>query len=268
MQFYLGGDPAFLKRTDVPLFVSARRLRERMKCPVRALGQWSLDSGAFTELKDYGRWTISPQQYADETRRWQVKVGNLQWAAPQDWMCEPIVIAGGRIGKTVFVGTKLSVREHQRLTVANYLELVRLAPDLPWIPVLQGWEFDDYLCHVEDYGTAGVDLTKLPLVGLGSVCRRQDTGMAEDLIRYLYGQGISIHGFGFKLLGLKRCAPWLTSSDSMSWSYEARRGKPLPGCPHRKCNNCLRYALRWRSRVDKLIGRKTRTGERQNHFAW
>jgi hypothetical protein len=41
---------------------------------------------------------------------------------------------------------------------------------------------------------------------LGSVCRRQDTGMVESLVRDLHAQGIRLHGFGFKVLGLARCA--------------------------------------------------------------
>lgn len=35
--------------------------------------------------------------------------------------------------------TGLTVREHQERTIANFLELRRIAPGLPFIPVLQGW---------------------------------------------------------------------------------------------------------------------------------
>ena len=252
-RFYLGTHkPLWLLRVDVPLFVSARRLREVAK-PRPALGPWALDSGAFTELKDHGKWTIRPWQYVNEVRRWRDTIGGMEWAAPQDWMCEPIVIKGGTLGKDVFKGTGLSVRKHQDLTVNNYLSLTALAPDIPWVPVLQGWEFDDYLRHLEDYRAAGVDLGGRPLVGLGSVCRRQDTGMAEELIRHLHGLGLRIHGFGFKLLGLARAACWLASSDSMAWSLSARREDPLPGCEHSSCANCLRYALAWREKALGVI---------------
>lgn len=44
------------------------------------------------------------------------------------------------------------------------------APDLPFIPVIQGWELSDYLDCVARYERAGIDLTVLPVVGLGSVC--------------------------------------------------------------------------------------------------
>jgi hypothetical protein len=34
--------------------------------------------------------------------------------------------------------TGLSIAEHQTRTLSNYEELLRLAPELPWVPVLQG----------------------------------------------------------------------------------------------------------------------------------
>jgi hypothetical protein len=53
-------------------------------------------------------------------RRYRDEIGSLDWAAPQDWMCEPFILAK----------TGLSVREHLRRTVADYLRLTELAPDL------------------------------------------------------------------------------------------------------------------------------------------
>jgi hypothetical protein len=90
-------------------------------------------------------------------------------------MCEPAVISGGRFGGLRFAGTGLSVAEHQARTVANYLQLRTLVPDLPFIPVLQGWDRPTTCGVCELYTAAGVDLTAAPLVGLGSVCRRQST---------------------------------------------------------------------------------------------
>src|SRR6266511_2579815 len=92
-----------------------------------------------------------------------------------DWMTEEAVIRGGTVGRTRFVGTRLSLAEHQRRTVHNYLELRHLADDLPIVPVLQGQSIDDYKRIIDAYHRAGVDLHREPLVGLGSVCRRQAT---------------------------------------------------------------------------------------------
>ena len=249
--FYLGThQPHWLALTTVPLMVSRRRLAGRVTQP-RAVAPWVLDSGGFSELQLHGRWTVDAPAYVDEVRRYRDEIGRLAWAAPQDWMCEPSVIAGGRMGPLRFAGTGLSVREHQQRTVDNYLQLRDLAPDLPWIPVIQGYTQDEYLACVELYASSGADLTAVPVVGLGSVCRRQATAEAHRIIAALHNVGVTrLHGFGVKTLGLARYGHLLASADSLAWSYDARRKPPLPGCTgHKNCANCLRYALSWRERV-------------------
>lgn len=250
--FYLGThQPGWLSRAGVPLFVSDVRLRVYKTLPVAARA-WALDSGGFSELQYHGKWTVTEDEYIARIRRYRDEIGHLDWAAPQDWMCEPIVIAGGKVGRMTFAGTGLSVAEHQARTVENLLRLRELAPDLTFIPVLQGYLEDEYLACADLYAANGVDLTAEPLVGLGSVCRRQATGEAHRIILALRARGITrLHGFGVKTLGLARYGHLLTSADSMAWSADARHlQRPLPGCEgHKNCANCLRYALRWRQRV-------------------
>lgn len=245
MKFYLGTHrPSWLARedVDVELFVSHRTLRERHPRTLpRARKPWALDSGGFTELNLRGAdaFAEGPGPYVAAVRRYRDEVGLLEWAAPADWMCEPAVLAR----------TGLDVAEHQRRTVANYLDLRDLAPDLPFVPVLQGWEADDYLRCLDLYAAAGVDLLAEPLVGVGTVCRRQDTTTGEAIFSRLAEFGLRLHGFGVKTTGLARYGDRLASADSLAWSYNARRNPPLPGCSHTSCNNCPRWALRWRERL-------------------
>ena len=234
MIFYLGThETAWLGRVDYPLFVSHMRLMKRRSLP-RATCRWALDSGGFTQLSQHGTWTFTARQYVPAVRRYSDEIGNLDFAAPMDWMCEPFMTAS----------TGLSVHGHQKLTVANYLELRTIADDLPWIPVLQGWEPADYLRHVDMYAAAGINLATMDRVGIGSVCRRQDTAQGDWIIRSL--APIRLHGFGIKTGGLLRSGHRLTSADSMAWSYNARRNPPMAGCTHQSCANCLRWADRWR----------------------
>lgn len=232
--------PNWVEQTDVPLFISRRRLAPYRTLP-RARGPVRIDSSGFTELAMHGRWTVSERQYAGEVRRFVSEIGNIVWAAAQDWMCEPAILKS----------TGLDVAEHQRRTVANYLELRSLAPDLPWVPVLQGWRAEDYLRHADAYLAAGIDLAALPVVGLGTVCRRQNTAEGEGVVRRLTAGGLRLHGFGFKVLGLERLGPLMTSADSMAWSFRARKeGRRLcRNGRHRACANCLEWALAWRRRV-------------------
>lgn len=226
----------------MPLFISRRRLHKRRSLP-RAIGPWALDSGGFTECSMYGGWSLTARQYADEVERYYSEIGRMEWAAPQDWMVEPWVIER----------TGLSVEEHQFRTVENYLELRSIAPHLPFVPVLQGWTFMEYQAHAQMYLGYGVDLTKLPLVGIGSVCRRQQTQGGREVIEHFAGLGLRLHAFGLKLNGLREVGYLLASSDSLAWSYNARKNPPLPACTHRRCSNCIRYALRWRGRVLRTL---------------
>lgn len=249
--FYLGTHrPTWLWTvTDVPLFISHRVLRDRKTPFPRATTRWALDSGGFTELNLYGEWKTTPEEYVASVRRYVDELSNLAWASPQDWMCEPWVIAK----------TGLSVPEHQARTVENYLTLHDLAPDLPFIPVLQGWELADYHAHADAYTAAGVDLSGQPVVGIGSVCRRQASGQIAGIFDSLIERGLHMHGFGVKSQGLSLYADALTSADSLAWSYGARQDalRGIRHCAKKTCANCLHYALSWRERVlRKLEGRQ------------
>lgn len=219
----------------------------RLNTLPRAKGPWALDSSGFTELSLHGEWTIPVNTYAEEARRYLACIGNLRWAAVQDWMCEPQILAK----------TRLTVEEHQRRTLASYQELMALAPEVPWVPVLQGWTVGDYWRHAEAYQAAGIELSKAPVVGVGTICRRQNTTRANALIATLVTvDKLRLHAFGYKLRGLALGHEYLQSADSLAWSYAARRKPALPECEgrHASCQNCLRYALRWRRKVMQLLG--------------
>lgn len=238
LTFYLGAHHShWLPVARVPLFVSRRTLCRIKKLP-RAAAPWALDSGGFSELTIHGRWTLSPREYVAEVRRFRDEVGSLAFAAPMDLMCEASMLKR----------TGLTVADHVERTVSNYQELRELAPDLPFIPVLQGWTLGNYLDCCEAYDRAGVDLLALPLVGIGTVCRRQHTMSAEHIIRHLADDGLKLHGFGFKVTGLRGCSDVLASADSMAWSFSGRRNPPIAGheVRHKNCANCIEYAMQWR----------------------
>lgn len=297
VDFLLGTHmPGWLTKAGVPLFVSDVRLRRYKTLPVAA-APWALDSGGFSELQYHGRWTVTPEQYVARVRRYRDEIGHLLWAAPQDRMCEPPIIYGGTYGRETFVGTRrfldpnldLSqddlIRLHLLLTVTNYATLVRLDPTLPWVPVVQGWKIRHYLYCVDLYrDIAGVDLTTMPLVGVGSVCRRQNTREAGEILAALHQRGVTrLHGFGFKLQGLAQHGHLLVSADSLAWSDTARKHHRravredmphglMPGCeprpehPAQNCANCLPYALRWR-RIARATAHGTRPPARPTRRA-
>jgi hypothetical protein len=247
VDFYIGtNSPGWLKTFPHRLFVSHVRLSPYKTLPVAKV-PWALDSGAFTQLKDYGRFIWTPQEYAAAATRYQEEIGRMEWASIQDWMCEEHILQK----------TGLSVGVHQLRTVESYHRLRELAPTVRWTPVLQGFTIDDYLRCWELYEASGVCLACLPLVGLGSVCRRQDTKSTAAIVGRLAGEGLKLHGFGVKTTGLSKYGHLLTSADSMAWSLDARwepgKWQEELGCTHRSCSTCPLYALKWRDlMLDKI----------------
>lgn len=271
--FYLGVSQAqWLHVEDgAPLFLAAHRLQQWLcneNWPRVPAVRWAMDSGGFNHVRKHGGWTISPEDFVGVVWSHDLHISNMQWAAPQDWMCEPDILAL----------TGLTVADHQQRTVDNFVQVCRAWAQLeydndgtewlrdpynvtdetagawrrcPFIPVLQGWEADDYLRCADMYAAVGVDLAAYPVVGLGSVCRRQSTKDIEVVVARVTELGLPLHGFGVKTDGLRRVGHLLASADSHAWSMAARREETY--CTHggsvRWERNCRAYALEWRDRV-------------------
>jgi hypothetical protein len=251
VKFYLGAQhPTWLERTDVPLFYTRARLESRRTFP-RAAGTWALDSGGYTEINTHGKWMTTAKTYAALVRTFSQEVGNLEWAACQDWTCHPDSMKK----------TGLTVKDHQVKTVASFVELLYLDDALPIAPVLQGVSEDDFKRCVDLYANAGINLLTCSIVAIGSIAHRQDSATVSSIVRWLWRQGIRLHAFGWKLKALSVCSPMLATADSISWATEAKLlGKPqYDTCTHKKhCGNCLRFALDWRRRLlDQIASRGT-----------
>ena len=150
--------------------------------------------------------------------------------------------------------TGLTVEKHINRTVDNFLKLRKLGTPVHVIPVLQGWELDDYKDCFERFEAKGVDLRAEPLVGLGSVCRRQGAEEIGRIVKCFHAKGLKLHGFGVKMNGLNLYRDYLESADSLAWSFGARYRKEYcskcEGISTKpSCNNCLNYALEWRERL-------------------
>ena len=210
-QFYIGLHQPHDAVHFARACISVNRLRTRRK-PLTC--NLLLDSGAFTELAAHGRYRTEPEDYARTILR-LADIAPLDAAVTQDWMCEPFMLA--KTGKTV--------REHQALTIERYDALRVLCPDLPLMPVLQGYAPSDYVEHIHQYGRR---LGLGQWTGVGSVCKRN---AHPDAVRAVltaiteYRPDLRLHGFGVKTTSLAdpHIRSLLWSADSMAWSYAARR---------------------------------------------
>jgi hypothetical protein len=212
MIFYLGVHKPWHAAMLPRAFMSVNVLRRRRKpvnCP-----DVIVDSGAFTELAQYGRYRHSVADYAADLRR-LASVVTIKAAVAQDYMCEPFMLAK----------TGLELADHQRLTIERYDDLLAERLPFPIMAVLQGYEPADYVRHLEAYG----DRLELgQWVGVGSVCKRnghprQVLAVLEAIARRR--PDLRLHGFGIKKTALEHegVRALLFSADSMAWSYSARR---------------------------------------------
>jgi len=207
-------------------FISVNRLRTR-KAPLQ-VGDWIMDSGAFTEISTHGRYRHDVAEYAAQIRRWAAN-GNLLAAVSQDWMCEPFIVAK----------TGLTVERHQQLTIERYDALLAEQTGVYIMPVLQGFEPSDYVRHLAMYGER---LGGGQWVGVGSVCKRNgDPNQVAAVLLAIkcVRPDLRLHGFGLKTTALAHplVRSLLETADSMAWSFHARRNG-------RNAND-WREAVRW-----------------------
>lgn len=214
MRFFVGlHQPSDAKHFDSS-FISVGRLRNR-KGPFQ-VGDWIMDSQAFSTILRYGGYPFPVQEYADQIRRWKSN-GNLLAAVTQDYMCEPSML---KI-------TGLTITEHQRLTIERYDDLLKCDTGVYIIPVLQGYAPEDYVSHIRQYGDR---LAYGAWVGVGSVCKRN--GDPRAILAVLAAikrerPDLRLHGFGLKTTALANgmIRSMLYTADSMAWSFAARRAK-------------------------------------------
>lgn len=173
-----------------------------------------MDSGAFTTIARHGGYPEPVDVYARQIHRWKTN-GTLLAAVAQDYMCEPHMLQK----------TGLTIADHQRLTIERYDALRALVEDVYIMPVLQGYAVEDYVAHLRAYGDR---FAPGAWVGVGSVCKRNSR--PEIVLRILQAihavrPDLRLHGFGLKTTALAYpgVALHLHSSDSMAWSFAARR---------------------------------------------
>ena len=200
---------------------------------------WILDSGAFTRIAA-GRGHMPAEDYADRVNRW-ARCGRLVAAVTQDWMCEPFILSV----------TGETVEDHQHRTTHRYLGLRRLVS--PYLmPVIQGWDPDDYHRHTLDLSPY---LPARAWIGVGSVCKRQ--GRPDRIASVLEAvhdarRDLRLHGFGVKATALRstRVRDRLSTVDSMAWSFAARydrlHGHDVPDA------NSLQACRDWLTRTEQI----------------
>ena len=245
MKEYFTGCDDFVRAERLEgAMISANALRHRKSPDIKA-GRWMLDSGAFSQITLYGDFVMTPKEYVALAVKYQHN-GDLACIVTQDYMCEPEVLAL----------LNASVRIHQHKTVHRYIEILeearRQGLKVPVMPVLQGWEVEDYPQHWRMYcrilselkyfgcdlknpfmdrpqyhGHTGELLNAGQWMGIGSTCKRNRNPEAVEAILdaiHIPYEWYRVHAFGLKTTALRHqgIKDRLYSADSMAYDFADR----------------------------------------------
>ena len=219
---------------SVNRFIGVNKRRKDFECKT-----WIMDSGAFSQVATTGDHLLTSAEYAAQIKRWS-RCGILARAASQDYMCEAFILK--KLGRTV--------KDHQKMTIVNYRNLLRQMDAIECrtqiMPVLQGYNPEEYANHVRDYGSL---LEEYAWVGVGSICKRNSNpqSVADVLSAILEVRpDLRLHGFGIKKTCLQDSyiTDRLFSADSMAWSFAARYEGGSPHDPE--------LALKFKKRIETM----------------
>lgn len=216
----------------------------------------ALDSAGFTAMAGFARRGetdgiagIYPWSLSDYLGLAHAFGGALTWYAQPDFCCEP-AIAADQETRRWRVRATATLLEQTLRTVATWQQQVyaqarvlgcsplsceRQARDFlaPPVPVVQGWECDDYRLSIDllqQVWARWSGLYECVLVGVGSVCRRDlrhPRHGIEAILRVVDDElppGIKVHLFGAKgaVIRALNGHPRVASIDSMAYDFRAR----------------------------------------------
>jgi hypothetical protein len=219
-RFYWTAHPGDLMRTRLlpgahvlvvaSAFWDADRARFRVRRPpADHIASLAIDSGGFTAAARWGRYPWTPAQYVDWIHA-EARDVPLDWCAIMDYACERDV------NRTALATNRARIKA----TIRHDRALRSLAPDLPWLSVLQGNTFEGRALDLRL--RRRLDLL-FPHMGVGSICRRP--GREAAAVLAWYGARLPAtryHAFGLDIrtFDADDAAYFLLQSwDSYSWTW-------------------------------------------------
>jgi hypothetical protein len=164
-----------------------------------------LDSGGFSLARENSEYPFSRTDYARVADRCQADL-----VATRDLPCEP------QVDRTAHATN----RDRIAWSVTEATTQFRERPDLPWVPVIQGYVVGEYLECVDLLESAKL---VRPFMAIGSLCARRRVDRAWSVIQAVRRRlpDVRLHGFGIDLRFVRdrriRAALW--SADTAAWKF-------------------------------------------------
>lgn len=208
-----------------------------------------LDSGGFSFFYKSGDYEFKLYQYVNLAYELEP-----DYVAVMDYPCEPEV--SRKKYKTNIE------RIHQ--TLDNALKLVDLAPELPWVMVVQGYTPAEYLWCLDLIKEREL-VTKT--MAIGSLCVRKKIGEAWKVIKLVKAElpgWVRLHGFGVDLRFLRNRNIFhaLYSTDTAAWKMNNRAHwepdwKPKGWMPKNQQDK-LKNFEKYRNKIQCLLSNYTK----------
>jgi len=174
-----------------------------------------IDSGGFPLSFIHNGYNIPDYKYLAF-----VKTVKADYFVLRDYPCEPQILRKYNV----------TAKDQIHRTLDHHLKLLEFyersnVVAIP-IPVIQGWEIDDYLYCIDLYKEHGLIGGKFNYVAIGTTCRRRQVKITQRIILTVRSElpnKIKLHAFGVKLSVLNNKAVWdaLYSTDSSAWDYKS-----------------------------------------------
>jgi len=187
--------------------------------PFSTIEKLFIDSGGYSFILGKGKYQTTDREYLKYIEKHQPKL-----FAFRDYPCEPEVLS--EYDRTVEQHQKYTTWRHRRLKALMSEFNINSQP----VSVVQGWELDDYVRHVE---TLKEENLLTDYVAIGSICRRNQDTRIRKIINEVSSRigDRKLHAFGVKsnVLRFSEVRNKLDSADSLAYSYGSRYSDSVDG---------------------------------------
>jgi hypothetical protein len=191
-----------------------------------------LDSGGYGFHRSYGEYPFPRERYVKLAK----EVG-ADLVAVMDYPCERGVNRSMHSDNVDRVAA----------TTDSARALMRSHPEITWVPVIQGYDAEEYANCVSRYESMGLIR---PFMAVGSLCTRKTAATTRAVLRVIrrHLPDVRLHGFGvdLRLLKDREIRSILWSADTAAWKYNVGPGSEGRRYPTnaQKPGNFVTYAAK------------------------